>query len=269
MYSVQSPAYLTELDARFAAAARHSAFVRALRVAVPVAVVLAMGAIVGISIFNPFRALAKLPVEMDGLVVSGTKITMEAPRMSGFTADKRPYDVWAKTAVQDLTDPANVALTVPKAKILAEDGSTVTIDARTGRFNNKTQMLELHQDVYLQTSAGYDVRLNHALIDLGAGAVSTDDGVNVKFAGGRVSAKRLRLTEKGDVVRFEGNVMMELDSVPAAEPRAASATEPSQAPMVSPDAASGAAPVSAAPVSAPAAAPGKPRSLSGNRVSAK
>ena len=82
MNSVQNPAYAAGLEARFAAAARHSRMVRMLRVAVPAAVVLAMAGIVAVSIFNPFRMLLpKLPVDMGNLVVSGTKITMESPHL--------------------------------------------------------------------------------------------------------------------------------------------------------------------------------------------
>src|SRR3981081_2300079 len=94
------------MDARFAMAARHSRLVRLLRIAVPAAVILAMTAIVFVSIFNPFRMLLpKLPLDMGNLVVSGTKITMESPHLSGYSADRRPYEVWAKTATQDLNDP--------------------------------------------------------------------------------------------------------------------------------------------------------------------
>ena len=75
MNSVQSPAaYSIGLEARFAAAARHSRMVRLLRVAVPATVLLALAGIVAISVFNPFRinGLAKLPVDISNLVVSGT-----------------------------------------------------------------------------------------------------------------------------------------------------------------------------------------------------
>ena len=229
MYSVQSPSYQTAMDARFAMAARHSRMVRFLRLAVPAAVVLAMAGIVGISIFNPFRALAKLPVDMGNLVVSGTKITMETPHMSGFSPDLRPYEVWAKTATQDLTDPDKVALTMVRAKVLTEDRSTVTMDAKTGLFNSKTQMLDLRKDVFLQSSSGYEVRLDQATVDIANSAVSTDDGVNVKMTNGTIKADKLRLTEKGDVVRFEGNVVMNL--VPErAEPAAAEAPPPPPSP---------------------------------------
>ena len=74
------------------------------------------------SIFNPFRMLLpKLPLDMGNLVVSGTKITMESPHLSGFTPDQRPYEVWAKTATQDVTDPDHLDLKTLRAKVLMED----------------------------------------------------------------------------------------------------------------------------------------------------
>src|ERR1700733_9485928 len=106
------------MEVRFAVAARHSRMVRVLRVAVPAAVVLAMAGIVGVSIFNPFRMLLpKLPIDMGNLVVSGTKITMESPHMAGFSTDQRPYEMSAKTATQDLTDPDHVDLNTLRAKV--------------------------------------------------------------------------------------------------------------------------------------------------------
>ena len=120
--SVQNPAYQAGMEARFAIAARHSRMVRVLRIAVPAAVLLAMAAIIAVSIFNPFRMLLpKLPLDIGNLVVSGTKITMESPHLSGFTPDQRPYEFWAKAATQDLTDPDHVDLKTLRAKVLMED----------------------------------------------------------------------------------------------------------------------------------------------------
>src|SRR5580698_2554107 len=153
------------MDARFAIAARHSRMVRVLRVAVPAAVVLSMAAIVLVSfVWNPFRMLLpKLPVDMGNLVVSGTKITMESPHMSGYTPDQRPYEVWAKTATQDLTDPDHVDLRTLRAKVLMEDRTTtITLDALNGLMNTKDQLLDLHKDIFLQTSTGYEARLSQA-----------------------------------------------------------------------------------------------------------
>lgn len=219
------------MDARFAIAARHSRLVRVLRIAVPAVVALAMAGVIAISIFNPFRALMKqLPLDIDNLVVSGSKITMESPHLSGFSPDQRPYEVWAKTATQDLTDPDHVELKTLRAKILQEDRSTVTLDARTGLFDTKAQLLDLRKDIFLQSSTGYEARLSQALLDIGKGTVTSEEPVDVKLLNGTLTADRLRITEKGELIRFEGNVKMNL-IMDSPEPAAA---EPEPAPEPSP-----------------------------------
>jgi lipopolysaccharide export system protein LptC len=220
--SIQNPAYATGMEARFAAAARHSRMVRVLRVAVPGAVLLALASIVLIQVFlNPFQtALAKLPVDMSNLVVSGTKITMETPHLAGFSTDQRPYELWAKAAVQDLTDPDHVELKTLRAKVMMEDKSTVTMDARTGFFDSKQQLLDLRKDIFLQSSTGYEATLSQAYVDINKGTVTSDEHVDVKLLNGTLTADRLRIINSGEIVRFEGNVVMNLimESPPAPEP---------------------------------------------------
>ena len=224
MNSIHNPAYLAGLEARFAAAARHSRMVRALRIAVPAAVILAMMGVVAVSIFNPFRMLLpKLPVDMGNLVVSGTKVTMESPHLSGFSTDQRPYEVWAKAAIQDLADPDHLELMLPRAKVVMEDKSTVTMDARTGYYDSKQQMLDLRKDIFLQSSTGYEARLSQAYIDINKGTVTSDEHVDVKLLNGTLTSDKLRILNSGEVVRFEGNVVMNLimDSPPTPEPEPA------------------------------------------------
>jgi lipopolysaccharide export system protein LptC len=224
--SVQNPAYQAGMDARFAIAARHSRMVRVLRVAVPAAVILAMAAIVAVSIFNPFRMLLpKLPLDMGNLVVSGTKITMESPHLSGYTPDQRPYEVWAKTATQDVTDLDHVDLKTLRAKVLMEDRTTVTLDARNGLMDTKQQLLDLRKEIFLQSSTGYEARLSQAFVDIGKGTVTSEEHVDVKLLNGTLAADKLRITDGGEVVRFEGNVVMNLDNLGESDkPADASAT---------------------------------------------
>lgn len=227
--SAQFPTYDAALAAKFATAARHSRLVRILRIAVPVTVILAMASIVVVSTFlNPF----KIPLKLDSgnLVVTGTKITMESPHLSGFTPDQRPYELWAKTATQDITDPDHVDLNDLRAKVLMEDQSTVFLDARTGRFDNKQQQLDLHKDVFLRTSTGYEARLNSAFVDMNKGTVSSDDHVDVKLTNGTLTAERLRITEGGDVIRFEGNVVMHLDKISTDDATPAPVEQPAPPP---------------------------------------
>jgi lipopolysaccharide export system protein LptC len=230
--SIQNPAYLIGLEARFARAARHSRMVRVLRIAVPAAVVLAMaGIVLASSVLNPFHNMQfpKLPVDIGNLVVSGTKVTMESPHLAGFSTDQRPYELWAKAAVQDLTDPDHVELKTLRAKVLMEDKSTVTMDARTGYYDSKQQMLDLRKDIFLQSSTGYEARMSQAYVDINKGTVTSDEHVDVKLLNGTLTSDKLRILNSGEVVRFEGNVVMNLDKLgddnaqPAAE---AAAPEP-------------------------------------------
>jgi len=210
--STHNPAYDPGLEVRFAAAARHSRMVRVLRVAVPAAVVLALSSIVLIQVFvNPFQAaIAKLPLDMGNLVVSGTKITMETPHLAGFSNDQRPYEMWAKAAVQDLTSPDQVELQTLRAKVAMEDKSTVTMDARTGFYDSKQQMLDLRKDIFLQSSTGYEAKLSQAYVDINKGTVTSDEHVDVKLLNGTLTADRLKIINSGEIVRFEGNVVMNL-----------------------------------------------------------
>jgi lipopolysaccharide export system protein LptC len=212
--SLQNPAYVAGMEARFASAARHSRMVRVLRIAVPAAVVLAMASIIAVSIFNPFRILLpNLPVDMSNLVVSGTKITMESPHMAGYSTDLRPYELWAKAAIQDLTDPDHMELKTLRAKVMMEDKSTVTMDARTGYYDSKQQLLDLRKDIFLQSSTGYEARMSQAYVDINKGTVISDEHVDVKLLNGTLTADKLRIYNSGEVVRFEGNVVMNLDNL--------------------------------------------------------
>ena len=231
MNYVQSPSYDTGMEARFAVAARHSRMVRVLRIAVPSVVILAMAGLVAVSVFNPFRMLLpKLPVDIGNLVVSGSKITMESPHMAGFSSDRRPYELWAKAATQDLTDPDHVELSVIRAKVQMEDRSTVTMDARTGYYDSKQQLLDLRKDIFLQSSTGYEAKLSQALLDINKGTVTSEERVDVKLLNGTLVADKLRILNSGEVVRFEGNVVMHL----VMDPPDASATQPEPEPPAAP-----------------------------------
>lgn len=199
------------MEARFKIAARHSRRVRILRIAVPVVVTVAMLVIIGASIFNPFRILKNLPLEVGNLVVSGTKVTMESPRLAGFMPDQRPYELRAQTATQDIKNPKIVELNALDSTLEMEDRSTVRLRSRTGVFDSKAQLLDLRDDVFVQNSLGYEARMSQAYVDLGKGTVSSDTPVAVKLPNGTIDGQQLRITERGAVLRFDGGVVMHLD----------------------------------------------------------
>ena len=96
-----------------------------------------------------------------------------------------------------------------------EDRTTVMLDARNGLFDTKQQLLDLRKDIFLQSSTGYEARLTQAFVDMGKGTVDSDEHVDVKLLNGTLTSDRMHITGGGEVVRFEGNVVMNLDNLPA------------------------------------------------------
>jgi lipopolysaccharide export system protein LptC len=194
----------------FQSARRHSRLVHFLRIGVPLAVVLGAVVIGLITYLNPLRILAKLPIDVGNLVVSGTKITMEQPRLSGFTRDARSYELSADAAAQDLTKPDIVELRHLHAKIEMQDKSMMEMTANVGIYNSKVETLKLDQNILLTSSTGYEGRLSEALIDIRKGHVVSEHPVEVKMLQGTLDANRLEIINSGDLVRFDGGVNMVL-----------------------------------------------------------
>jgi lipopolysaccharide export system protein LptC len=214
----------------FRAARRHSIMVRVLRVALPAAVALVTLAVVLVTYFNPLRVLAKLPIDVGNLVISGTKITMEQPRMAGFTRDARAYELSADAAAQDLTKPDLIELNKIHAKIEMQDKSSVEMTALGGLYDSKGETLKLDRDILLTSSTGYEGRLSEASIDIRTGHVVSKHPVQLKLLQGTLDAKGLEIVNSGDLIRFDGGVKMilmlnqpakdEPDNAPPAAPGA-------------------------------------------------
>jgi lipopolysaccharide export system protein LptC len=207
----------------FRAARRHSRVVRALRIAVPVVVVVIAIAAFLVTYLNPLRMLAKLPINIGDLVVSGTKITMEKPHLSGFTHDARAYELSADAAAQDLTKPDIVELNNIRAKVEMQDKSTLQMTAVTGIYNTKAETLKLDRDIQLNSSTGYAGHLSEAMVDIRKGNVVSNKPVQVKLLQGTLDANRLEIVNSGDLVRFDGGVTMTLmlDEVAASQAKTA------------------------------------------------
>ena len=194
----------------FRAARRHSRMVRILRVAIPLAVLIG---IVGISLatyLNPLRVLTSLPININDLVVSGTKITMEQPRLTGFTRDERAYEFTADAAAQDLTRPNIVELRNIHAKVEMQDKSTMQMTAVAGTYDTKGEMLKLERNIMLSSSTGYKGHLSEAVIDVRKGNVVSDKPVELEMLQGILNANRLEIVDSGALVRFHSGVNLTL-----------------------------------------------------------
>jgi lipopolysaccharide export system protein LptC len=193
-------------DRAYRTALRHSRHVRWLRIGVPVGLAAVLLAVVVANYLPPIGGF-RLPGELGNLVIHGTKITMQQPRLSGFTIDSRAYEFSANAAAQDLTKPNLVELQELHAKMEMQDKSTVAMSADTGIYDVKTEMLTLNDNIELVSSTGYEGKLSEAVIDVRKGNVVSEKPVWVKMLNGFLNAKRLDIVENGAVIRFDGVAM--------------------------------------------------------------
>ncbi len=187
-------------------ALRHSARVRLLRRVIPLAAGAGVLTIAGLVFYNPLSGT--LPnVSVGPVSVSGTKITMENPRLSGFRKDDRGYEVTANAALQDVRKPSLVELQAMKGHLVTDDkGGRAYLEAKGGLFDSSKESLDLHQDIRLWTDEGEEVRLQSATVDFKAGSVKSTEAVTVTVPSGTLTADSLDVVESGKVISFIGKV---------------------------------------------------------------
>jgi lipopolysaccharide export system protein LptC len=193
-------------ERNYRAALRHSRHVRWLRLGVSAGIALVLLAVVVANYMPPIGGF-RLPGELGNLVIHGTKITMQQPRLTGFTADSRAYEFSANAAAQDITKPNLVELDDLHAKMEMADKSTVEMTANSGVYDVKTEMLTLNDNIELASSTGYAGRLSEAVVDVRKGNVVSDKPVWLKMLNGFLNAKRLDISENGSVIRFNDVAM--------------------------------------------------------------
>lgn len=189
----------------YARARRHSRTVRVLKFAIPAGAAVAIATVLAIAVFDPFGRLGGLSV--GPVRLSGTKLTMESPRLTGFRKDSRGYEVTATTATQDVRRPTVVELTDMRARLATDDGGGMAhVEADTGVFDTQNERLDLKQNVKVRTDAGQEVLLRSATVDFKAGVVRSREPVAVKFPGGTIDADSLDVQDHGKVMTFTGRV---------------------------------------------------------------
>ena len=181
--------------------------------ALPVVIALILGATMLVTWIDPLKVLVRLPGDHGRLVISGSKVTMEAPKLSGYTRDQRWYELSAKSAAQDITTPDMVELSEVRAKIQAEDKSTIFLSATDGSFDRKAGILTLNRNIVLKSSAGFELHLEEAVVDTGSGEVVSSKPVSVFTQDATLNADRLEVANSGDIVRFIGGVVVNLNGL--------------------------------------------------------
>jgi lipopolysaccharide export system protein LptC len=204
---------LARRQAAFGSARRHTLLVRFLRRAIPVGAVVAVLALIVVPFLNPLRGVASLSLGAVG--ISGGKVKMDTPRLSGYRKDNRPYEVTAEAALQEIRNPTQVELQTLTARLQMEREGWVTVNAKTGLFDTQKEKLRLVDDVRVRTEAGYDIRMKTADIDFKGGTVVSKEPVKVSLGTTTVDADTLDVKDNGALIVFQGRVRAYIPNAPA------------------------------------------------------
>lgn len=208
-----------------ARARSHSSRVRTLRRVIPLAAGSAVLALLAVTLFNPFGA--SLPdVSVGQVSLSGSKVKMESPRLSGFRKGDRGYEVTANAAFQDVRKPSVIELQAMRGHLNTDDkGGLLHLEAASGVFDSTRESLTLERDIRLWTDKNEEVRLSTAAVDFKAGSVRSNEAVTVTVPSGTVVADTLEVLESGRVISFVGNVHTVLHAQTKAEAATETASE--------------------------------------------
>jgi lipopolysaccharide export system protein LptC len=195
----------------FKEARRHSARVRVLRRAAAVGSALALALILGAALRNPLTHLpADISVKRVGL--DGTKITVDFPKITGVQNNGRPFEIKARSGIQDITAPNITELKDIESSLGGADSSTSWVSAARGVYDSSSDKLTLEGDVRIKSSTGYDIWLRTARVDFKSGGLVSEEPVKVILEGGAIEAKELDVSDNGHKVSFGGDVTSTIEN---------------------------------------------------------
>ncbi len=192
------------------AARRHSKRVRILKRGIVAGAIAAVGLLIAVTMVDPFSNVPA-DISIAAASLNGTKITMEFPKLSGFRKDGKPYQVRARSGVQDVRSPKVIELNEVEARIQVEAENAVNVIAPAGIFDSGTDLMKLsirkkEEPITLKSSSGFTVVLQSAEVNLKAGALSSNDPVTVRMPNGTITSDRLAVSDGGKLIIFSGSV---------------------------------------------------------------
>ena len=198
-------------------ARRHSLLVRLLRVGLPLGVIIGLTALVLVTYFKPMQIFEKIPGVSGNLGIQGSKITMQLPKIAGFTRDSRAYELTAENAIQDIASPDMIELQNLRAKMEMQDKDVVNMTAKAGTYNTKGDKIILRDQIVVTSGQGYSARLREAAVDMKQGNVVSDQPVEVTLPNGLLLSNGMEIAESGAVIRFNRGVVLTLDPAKTSE----------------------------------------------------
>lgn len=204
-----APKRLAGLIARRAPAraeeiARYSAFVLAMRYALPITAVFLLGLVVVWPLVSGrqdgFRVTYASISQVDG------SLRMINARYMGTDTGGRPYTITAAEAIQDENDEERVTLKTIAGDTFLEGGSWTTVTANEGLYVRAANTLDLKGNVSVYSDKGHELHTEEATLNLNDGTGMGNRPVHGQGPLGLIEGDRFTVSEGGATLLLNGNV---------------------------------------------------------------
>lgn len=187
-------------------AARYSHFVSWMKVLLPL---FALGLIAIIIVYSSLlRPDDEFSITFTEIATDDDNLRMLSPKFTGMDAKNRTYLVTADTAIQQPDHPEIVDLANVEADIATSDSQWVSVSARDGQLNTEAEWMDLHRNVSVFHSLGYELHSESAYVAFGEGWLESRTPVEGQGPLGTIKAQSLRVEDFGRVIRFTGDVTL-------------------------------------------------------------
>lgn len=188
---------------------RHSRFVSAMKIALPLGAVALMATVLFYS--GIFDSRDRLDITFREIATLNNDLRMVSPRVTGLDKSGHPYLLTADTATQARGTPSHISLDNVQADLkLSDDTDWVSLSSASGLLDTETQVLDLHQKIDIYASTGYEFHGTSAKIDFRAGTVASDEAVQGHGPLGTLRADRMTADNGERRMLFTGHVKVRI-----------------------------------------------------------
>ncbi|MBU3889363.1 LPS export ABC transporter periplasmic protein LptC [Methylosinus sporium] len=187
------------------------------------------GAIIAaVAVGVAFHSLRFLPADLrfSRIATEGTRITIESPKLVGYRKDGRPYELRARTGVQDIAKPDVFELERLEVRIQSDNESNVVLTAEKGLYDAKKDRANLSGGAHLYDGKHYDLRTDAAVIDFRGNIVTSDQPTRLTLDKSIVTARSVEFSQNERRATFSGAVHTTLPGDDDAETGAAQGSAP-------------------------------------------
>jgi len=124
------------------------------------------------------------------------------PHYKGVDQRNRPYTITAQWAAQ--VSPNRIDLGAPTGDMVLESGNWLQIEAKDGVFVQRSELLDLSNDVVMYRDDGTVLRTQAASVDIKQGAASSNERTHAEGPFGTLDSQGFTLTDKAGNVQFQG-----------------------------------------------------------------